>query len=523
MFIDGNSIPNDQIVETDLCIIGGGAAGITIARELAGKPFKVALVESGGLEYDDENQKLLEGTQIGIKTDNPAENRLRYFGGTTNHWIGYCRPLDKEDFEKRDWVPDSGWPISLKDLIPFYKRAHKVCQIPDVNYSTDYWLKHVDNSVYKKIPIQGQFLETVSFMMSPPTRFGKVYKKELETSSNIAIYINSNATDIIENRNKDAVVKIKCKTLAGNEYWIKSKYFVLALGAIENSRIMLANNIGNEFDLVGRYFMQHPSDRMNRFMPSNPELPLEFYDIIDTHTNPIFNALAFKKDVIADHKMLNHSIYFSTRKYRWEGALETLKKIYRSFRYFNPIDDVREDIPGLISDIDSVFDPIRLNFSDVKSPTEYVEVYYRPEQSPNPNSRITLGKKLDNLGMPKIVMDWRFNELDLHTQKTGHELLARELGQSGLGRLRTRADFDDAEWPYKMSYEFHGGHHHMGTTRMHDSPKKGVVNSQGRVHGSKNLYVSGSSVFPTSGISNPTLTIVALALRLADNLAGKLN
>ncbi|MDO9128206.1 MAG: FAD-dependent oxidoreductase, partial [Parvibaculum sp.] len=237
MFIDGRSVPEGTVVETDLAIIGAGAAGISIARELAGSGISVTLLESGGFDFDAETQDLYEGEMGGV--DYPlTSSRLRYFGGTTNHWGGWCRPLEPLDFEVRDWVENSGWPIDRQTLDPYYDRARELCQIPTGNF---------DNAAAwaadgEPLPLAGGEVVTRFFLYSPPTRFGKKYRPDIERAKNIACYLNSIVLEIVPTENAAEVDHLRMGTLSGVRFTVKPKICILAAGGIENARILLLSN-----------------------------------------------------------------------------------------------------------------------------------------------------------------------------------------------------------------------------------------------------------------------------------------
>ncbi|MEA3290837.1 MAG: NAD(P)-binding protein, partial [Pseudomonadota bacterium] len=197
MFVDATSLPDGEPIDTDICIVGAGAAGITMARELAGSRYSVALLESGGLELDARTQSLYEGKNTGIPTFDLQVNRLRFFGGTTNHWAGHCRLLDPIDFERRDWVPHSGWPISHHELGPYYTRAQPICGLgparyEDLNYFTEC-------TGLPALPLDGNRLKTAVYNQSPPTRFGKEYRNELRRAHNVIVYLKANVLELVTN------------------------------------------------------------------------------------------------------------------------------------------------------------------------------------------------------------------------------------------------------------------------------------------------------------------------------------
>lgn len=520
MHIDARTLENNTLIEGDLCIIGAGAAGISIAREFIGTPYKVILLESGGFDYDEETQSLYEGKNIGLPYFSLDQARLRFFGGATNHWQGMCAPLDPIDFEKRDWIPYSGWPISWSDLDPYYSRAQKVCELGPYRYDMEFWEQQERD--LNKLPLDPSTISYKIFQYSPPTRFGQVYRESLLAANNIVLWTYANVTAIETTTNAARVTGLRIKCLNGKEHQVLSRYYVLACGAIENARLLLVSNqiehqgLGNRHDLVGRFFMEHIHVGSARLLVS-ASFPLQYVADIgfqekvhlrvseqlqrkrkllncafDLYATDIFQADYFD---YSQHKVSKEEIKL------YLSALQTLKD--------NFCVDKRDRLQSLD-------DPIRVG-------TRELIVFAALEQVPNPASRVTLDREKDKLGIHKSQLDWRFTDLERRTIEEATYLMGYEIGRSQLGRLQI-FDWLTQEthaWP-QFPEVLRGGYHHMGTTRMSDNPKTGVVNSNCQVYGVSNLYIAGSSVYPTAGTANPTLTLVALAIRLAEHLKGLL-
>ena len=261
MHTDARELPANTIIEGDLCIIGAGAAGISIAMDWIGTPYKVILLEGGGFDYDDRVQELYEGKTTGQHYYPLKSARLHYFGGTTGHWAGFCSTFDEIDFEKRDWIPHSGWPISRKDLDPFYIRAQKNLELGPYNYDWKYWQK--SDPALKSMMKDESVVWNKLWQFSPPTQFGTKYRDTIVKAKNIHLYTYANVVDINANENMAAIRQVTIKNYTGKEYTVKAKHFVMACCSIQNARVLLASNkqapkgIGNDNDNVGRYFMEH--------------------------------------------------------------------------------------------------------------------------------------------------------------------------------------------------------------------------------------------------------------------------
>lgn len=515
MLIDARSISSGQALEADVCIAGAGAAGITLAREFIGQPFRVALIESGGFDLEADTQALYQGETAGHPYFPLDICRLRYFGGTTNHWAGTCRPLDESDFEPRDWVPYSGWPFLRAHLDPFYQRAQPICQLGPYTYDVNAWT----NSEHVPFRLTSTHLITDVFQYSPPTRFGEVYRDELIKAGNITIYLHANVVDIETPENAAEVTRLQVATLEGNRFSLSGRFFVLALGGIETPRLLLSSNkiqktgLGNQHDRVGRFFMDHPILRAGTIALSDSEASfatsLPLYQGYTIKGSVIKGFLSPSIETQRERGLLNFGARpeYVPQRHVSEGMMSW--DVLRQAVHERQIPEgLFEHIINIIGDLDDI---IAQRFR--KKSQRMLALRYWQEPAPNPDNRVTLIEERDALGLPKIHLSWPLTELDQRTMYEALTLIGQELGSAGIGRLRLN-DAVDELWSDWMA----GSYHHMGTTRMSKDPKQGVVDEHLRVHNVANLFIASSAVFPTAGQANPTLTIVALTIRLADHL-----
>src|SRR5438045_2694107 len=189
MFFDARSLPTGTVIETEVCIIGAGAAGITLARELATAQFRVALLESGGMDHEPETQALYEGESIGQPFEDLTASRLRFFGGTTNHWGGWCLPFDPIDFVERDDIPYHGWPFAKSHLDPWYERAQEVCRLGPYDYRPSIW--GIPANIIPP-PFNGPNFEC-KILQESRVRFGPAYADELSQAPRVSVFLNANA------------------------------------------------------------------------------------------------------------------------------------------------------------------------------------------------------------------------------------------------------------------------------------------------------------------------------------------
>jgi choline dehydrogenase-like flavoprotein len=525
MFIDARSITDGETIDCDLCVIGAGAAGITLARAFAGRSKRVCVIESGDQEYDPETQALYQGESVGLPYVPLDSCRLRFFGGTTNHWGGQCLPLTEAEFEKRPWLPYTGWPIKRSALAPYYERARAMLTLPDQGWDVAAWEKEFGTTRLAFDP--ARFVTTL--YLKYPVHFAEVYRQELADSDNVRMYLNANATEIATNEDASLAASVIVRTLSGSGFSIRAKRFVLAAGGIENPRLLLLSNsvqkagLGNQHDLVGRFFLEHPHFQVGVIQPTAPDIPVWFYDptkvpgVKPPRYMDVRPFLMITDEVLQSEQLTPVEVDLRPiRDASYESAgYRSLSSVYRELRSGEMPDDLAEDIQIVLSDIGDLAGLAyrRVRYGQV--PVGYVDCRVGLSPVPNPDSRVMLGDERDALGLRRVKLDWRLSEIDKRSARRAVEMLGIEVGRLGLGRLRSTLDDDDTTWPEDLDI----ANHHIGTTRMADDPRYGVVDGNCKVHGMANLYVAGSSVFPTAGVGTPTLLIVALAMRLADHIA----
>lgn len=501
---DTRTLENGSLIEGDLCIVGAGAAGITLARAWIGRGQRVLLLEGGGFDYDARMQDLYRGEIVGLPYFPLQAARLHYFGGTTGHWAGFCSTLDPLDCAVRDWVPYSGWPITRAELDPYYARAVGVVQIGPNEWTAAEWQRR--DSTLVPFALDPQIAWTKMWQFSAPARFGTLYRGAIVGARDVHLFTYANVVEVQANEGATAVDALRVRTLEGKEHRVRAKRYVLACSTIQNARLLLASNqqsrrgLGNGNDLVGRFFMEHlemPSGNLVTLGRTPP--PIRMYDFAFGRTRAR-GEIALTADVQREQRILNSTVALEPAPLGDAGQ--------STFQWATP--DVVEHMRTERVVPDSTA-------SAARAAPRTFHLLTRQEQAPNPLSRVTLSSERDALGMPRPRLDWRLTPLDRRSFRGFYEALGRELGRAGIGRLQMNdwvMDAADAPWPKSLG----GGWHHMGTTRMHADPKQGVVDANCRVHGIANLYIAGAAVYPTAGCVNPTLTLIALTLRLSDHL-----
>ena len=504
MIVDLNGVASDPFAgkNIDVCICGAGVAGITLALHLPQK-LNILLLEGGGFEMSAESQSVYQGESVGQEYSDLTATRLRYFGGTSNHWAGWCRPLDSYDFEPKSYVQYSGWPIRRSDLDPYLDRAEAI-----VDLSGDKSWDEPAGYFEKTIDTAADF-RSFNFKLSPPTRFGQKYRDEIERRSNIFCYLNANVTELRLTENLSRLNRLSVCNYSGGSFEVRAQTFVLAAGGIENPRILLNSNrqlpagLGNQNGLVGRFFTEHPTVQVGRFI-----LEDRAREHVEKNWVGDSPAQRFKERLrgLICGSEWTHEIAGKVRgKKVFCGKQAYQRFISPSVGFME-----RERILNFGLRFLSYWpQPGRLNDGTLQIASE---------QAPNPLSRISLGQEVDKFGLRRVKLNWQLSTIDLHTIQRAVFRFGEVLADLNLGRLRVQ------DWLNSDSPIYTGAHgdHHMCTTRMGGSPGEGVVDSDQKLFGTDNLYIAGSSVFSTGGHANPTFSIVQMTLRLADHIGALL-
>lgn len=550
MIANANSIPNGACLQSDVCVIGAGPAGIALTLDLSERGFSVLLLESGYMAEDKPSQSLYDGEVADEQLHSPPDKyRQRRFGGSTAIWGGRCMPFDPIDFEMRSHIPHSGWPLSYDDLRPFYPRANALAEAGHFSYTAEEALGQ------QALPLISGFhsarvLTNGIERFSCPTDFGIRYARQLQLAPNVKVLLGANCTGIRLRADGHCVRSVEVSTLTGNRFSASSRVTVLAVGGLETARLLLASNdvapagIGNFHDVVGRYYMCHiagnvgqltvsgltqnvrhgyevtpdgvycrrrltvSADEQRRLGLSNTVARLHFPRITDpAHRNGVLSGLFLARKLISYEygKRLN------------DGSTQMPSSYARHL--FNVLTDPMDTSAFLVHWLS------RRSLADRKFPsvilrnrTNRFSLEMHGEQIPQAQSRVTLSSKVDALGMPKLRVDWRYSPADIDSMRRTLDVLAQEFAQSGVAQFVYDPETLEQDL---IRFGAYGGHH-IGTARMGADIRTSVVNAECQVHSVANLFIAGSAVFPTSSQANPTLTLVALSLRLGKTLEQRL-
>ncbi len=498
MIIDARTLDSSSKLHADVCVIGAGPAGLTLALELGRLGVEVCVLESGSIDWDPSSYRLSVGENVGLLYKDLEHSRWRGFGGSATFWsldVGVdpagarYRPLDPIDLESRSWVPRSGWPFGIDELTSHYEKAQEICGLGPLDYTVGGWALDRDGNH----PFVTPSFEPIVFQGGPAGRFTRDPLAVVGASENLRLYHHVTVHELEMQATGDRVCEAHAVTRVGSEVSATAAIFVLAGGGIENPRLLLVSRgrrragVGNEHGLVGTHFMEHFHALTAVLIPGEPgwlEQPaLHSWHVV--RGTPVQQMYRIRETTVRSDHLLGYC--FSL---------------------------VPTAVAGLPADVRS----------DIEraggAPGDWIlGVDVMSEQAPNPMSRVTRSDRVDHAGLMLMAphsrqpsLSWQPADLDVRTLLRGQELVAEEFQRAGVGTVLTRLTREN------IDRELYGGDHHMGTTRMHDDPAQGVVDADCRVHSTENLYIAGSSVFPTGGYANPTLTIVALAVRLAARL-----
>ena len=513
---------------TDICIIGAGVAGITMAHRLIMDGRTVTILESGGFDFDAATADLNVGETVGQRYYELDHARLRFFGGTSAIWGGRVAELDPIDFEKRDWVPHSGWPITYDEIKPYYDEARVLFGLP-VRRSR---LEDLSDAGIRLPAFNSDELSLKLWSFDRQSnRFAFKSCDNLARHPRCTVLTHATVTSIETDEHGRSVTSVEVRGLSGRRARVHARAFVLAAGGIENPRLLLASRsgrgtgLGNDHDLVGRFFMEHPHARGGKILTDRAWDLLKTFRRHDVKGQSIAALIASGERMQARERTLNTSLTIAARQPADHAQSLGMRAYNRVKHGLKPTHGARSlwlFTKRAAALAQKIVDPARPWLLHKLGRTELALVV-RAEQAPNPDSRVMLSAERDALGMPRVKLDWRMTDLDIHSVDRLVAALGGELERLKVGRVMPAPWLSDSDrcWHFDPLVSAHpiGGYHHMGTTRMAADPKHGVVDEHCRLHGTENLYIAGSSVFPTSGWANPTFTIAALALRTADHLS----
>lgn len=544
MLINAKELAPGTALETDVCIVGSGPAGLTLARELRGQSFRVMLVEGGEFRARRKLKKLNEGETIGDNYPNPRWGRARQFGGTANRWLvdigaqqqgARYAPLDPIDFEKRDWTPYSGWPITRADLDPYYERAHVHCHLGPYKYDLETWTRPGMTA----LNFPSGNVVTNMFQFGAKDVWTRHHQDVVHRSGNITTLVNATAIEVETDEGGENVTGVRVINEGKEEFHVRAKVVILAVGCIETSRLLLlsrrthSKGLGNQNDLVGRFFMDHPQAYLSVIKPKDRRVfdTSGIYDLRPQGEYAVMAKLVFSEETLRRERLQNICFaLFPRRDHFMSEAFQSFFTVALDVVHASRPRNLGLHTKNMITGFPHLAQ-IGLwwlqgtahypylskgGWSELKNKSELFtmfEMFSLIEQVPDPSNRITLGQQQDFFGIPKVQIHWRFTNQDRENVQRMRAFFRKEVEASGLGSVEYHPELFTS--PSSV--------HPIGGARMSNDPGQGVVDADMKVHGVNNLFLASSAVFPTGGYANPTLTVVALACRLADHVKTQLN
>ncbi len=550
MLDDARHVEAGRELQADVCVVGTGAAGVTTALELERAGLDVLLLEAGGRRMDDDAHDASRGYVADDGGHDPLELiRQRRLGGTTTQWGGRCSPLDELDFARRSWVPHSGWPIGLDDILPYYRRAHHYLRLGEWAYLSREALP--DSRPFLAGESDAVLDDSRVWRFSPPVNFWREYGRRLRQSRMVRVLHHATVVEL-ERSTSGGVERARVATARNRQISVKARAYVLAVGGLESARLLLASNgespagIGNEHDLVGRFYVTHPVAEIGelltvdqrrvaagdfqrttegvycrRMLKLKPEVQRElevpslaaaptYPDPFDPgHGDALLSSYALVQNVMA-RREVNWKSAGVQRRYGAEierGA--HLRNVARGAPRIAGYGAMwvrrrwlaRRTLPAFM----------------VRPAGGRGRVRFDAEQTPEPANRVTLSRDRDRAGMPRLNVRHGVSTADREGIARSLRRMAEAINAAGAARLTIPGEQEAFD-----ALHLGDGTHQMGLTRMADSPSRGVVDPRCRVHGCESLYIASGAVFPTGGSVGPTLTVVALAIRVADDIAREL-
>jgi choline dehydrogenase-like flavoprotein len=526
MLSNADDLPGHRL-RADVCIVGSGAAGLTVGVELIDSPLRVALLDAGGSSITAAAQDFYQYASVGLAHNRDGNTRFRVFGGSTTRWAGQAYPLLDIDFERRNWVPESGWPLDRTDLDPFYRAACSMLNIP----SFDHEAARMDRSLNFEPGFDPQLLRPLMTRFSPDPDMSRTLGARILLAPNVQVILGANVVELVIDRTATSMRAVRVVTNGRRRLLIEASIFVLCIGGIETARILLASNrildggVGNGSGLVGRYFQDHPGLVVGPLRGGDPaHIRRSFRPKL--HKGVRFQPLVRASDELQrSSRLLNIGASVTFKDEQRDNAVRAAKALFLAPRRMDARAEARRTwraavyhpVPGLqAAGRHFVLGRPALDAAGVP------HLVIGGEQAPNPDSRLALSVETDALGVPRLSLDWRLTALEIHTYRSFVDIAATEFERAGLGQVDL-CGFRIPDDPAELSGRVIDAAHHMGTTRMGRDSTTGVVDSDCRVFGVDNLYIGSSAVFPTSGFSNPTLTIMALCIRLAQTVRARLS
>jgi choline dehydrogenase-like flavoprotein len=548
MLQDARSIAPGERLDADLCVIGSGPAGLALVQELRGSGLRILVLESGGLEESARRNDLSRLDSDSLYGSETRIENTRRVGGNANVWhietaAGRRNvrmvPYTRADFQPREAVGSPGWPIDYDAYMGWIRRAQDHLDLPPATFHAD----EAADLEARPFPLEGSGIETHLFRFPNAEAYLERCRRWLRSSDTVRLVSYAHTLELISSASGGTIEEAVCASEPGREFTVRARRFVLAGGGLAVPQLMLSSRrvsgagVGNAHDTVGRWFMDHPLIDGGEIEPASREVfdRAGLYDLRSTASGALMGFLAPSQETVLAEALLNINLILlpAERDFRRTGRMTPRQSlgVYSATRVRDALRHrhlpLLRDVVGVVSGGDGVVSKLidsrlhsrsnlsRGGWSQLSSPSrrfDVFEVLHLAEQPPRRENRVTLGAERDSFGRPRVKVEWTFSDEDVAALARTQDHLARRFEASGLGRWTVRRVNG------RPDIRSDSTGHFLGATRMHRDPRQGVTTPDARVHGVDNLYIASSSLFPTGGYANPTLSIMALAIGLADHL-----
>ncbi len=520
MIIDLEKVGITTIATADVCVVGAGAAGITLAIELTQRGHSVLLLEAGGRKFEASSQHVYAGESTGLPHVGLYNGRCRVLGGTTTRWGGQILEIDEHVFRKRPELPGGHWPFVKQELESAYRRAIELegLQGAQSNASVIWRQLNLDP------PDFGDQLSSAFSRWCPVTNFARVHEEALRSRPDLMLYLHANVYGLRFAPDGETIAAVQARTLAGAQYEFTAKVFVLSLGGIETCRLLLQPNITGDVapwaarGLVGRHYQDHISCFVATVAHSS--LPARsYFDYVSVDGFKYHPKIKLRPETQARLGTLDvcGTVALTT------DGVDDVALAYETLRFWQAR-QLRSLTPARVAHF--AFNAHKLLWHRIpyarrglglatRAPVLRLSVHC--EQTPLSSGFIRLGAERDSLGLLRAQVKWCASALELHSIRSFLDAVRKTFQARGLGRIIPDRGVEEDDGV--LTSMFQESFHHLGGTRMATSPSAGVVDPSLRIFGTSNGYVCSTSVFPTAGFPNPTHTLIALAVRLARHLS----
>lgn len=506
-------------VDAQVCIVGGGAVGLAMATRLARSGVDVVLLEGGGRSLETRSQALQKGQSIGHPFANIEVGRYRTLGGSTTYWGGQVLPFDAFVTGERPWLGHDAWPVAEDVLSRYFEEAYGLIGLGAMERDNAAVWKSLGGAV----PDLGPDLSLEMTRWLKVRNFSRLFGRALKDASGPRTYVHANVVGM--EMNGDAVVHaLHARALNGRTMTVRARSFILANGTLEIARLLMHPLISgrdapwSRSEWLGRPLVDHLDCAAGEVKVLDHTRFHQIFDNIYVGGHKYYPKVRLSPEVQRAEGLTDIAAQF-LYKTRFSEHLDYLKQFLRSIREGGG-DVSLLKLPQHVAAVAATTVPLALRyFRDRRSfkpkDAEVTLVFYS-EQLPCARSRLLLSQETDALGMRQLAVDWQIDGREMSTMKHFGRTLQREFKQRNLAEITLDPRLE-AEDPSFISI-IHDAVHQMGVTRMGRSAAEGFVDPDLKVFGTRNLYVAGAAVFPSTGFANPTFTAIALALRLCDHL-----